>query len=522
MTTPVHSHNSFEVQGANVKIEDEFITSDYVYRSTKVSENGRGGITVEPTETRYSFKTDRRVPKTGVLLVGIAGNNGTTVLGGILANKHGLAWNTKDGVQQPNYYGSLSQSTTTFLGCNQNRQIFVPLKSVLPMVDPSDLVIDGWDINGATLDVAMQRACVFDYGLQQKLAPYLSQRQPMKSIYYPDFIASNQSERADHVYDGDRACAQHLAWLRRDICNFKAKHSLDQVIVVWTANTERYSEVIAGVHDTVEHFLQAIENEHTEVAPSQMFAAAAILEGCAFLNGSPQNTFCPALIALARARGVFIGGDDFKSGQTKIKSVLADFLVSSGIKPEAIVSYNHLGNNDGKNLDEHKQFRSKEISKSDVVNDIVQSNQILYAHDERPDHCVVIKYVPTVKDSKRALDEYTSRIFMNGSNTIVLHNTCEDSLLAAPIIIDLVVFTELFQRIEWKTCADDDSSAFQPFDSILTVLSFLLKAPLVPKDAPMVNALFKQKACIENILRACIGLPPINDMLLEYKTKSFK
>merc|ERR1712176_434855 len=191
--------------------------------------------------------------------------------------------------------------------------------------------------------------------------------------------------------------------------------------------------------------------------------------------------------------------------------------VSSGIKPESIVSYNHLGNNDGKNLNAPKQFRSKEISKSNVVDDVVNSNKILYGKDEHPDHCVVIKYVPTVKDSKRAMDEYTSRIFMNGINTIVLHNTCEDSLLAAPIIIDLIVFTELFERIEWKLA---ESANYEKFDCVLTMLSFFLKAPLVPDDVPLVNALFKQRACIENILRACVGLPPQNDMLLEYKTKS--
>merc|ERR1711964_733947 len=118
--------------------------------------------------------------------------------------------------------------------------------------------------------------------------------------------------------------------------------------------------------------------------------------------------------------GVFIAGDDFKSGQTKMKSVLVDFLVQAGIKPVSIVSYNHLGNNDGRNLDAPAQFRSKEISKSNVIDDMVQSNRILYKDGETPDHCVVIKYVPNVGDSKRALDEYTSKIFMNGTNTIVM------------------------------------------------------------------------------------------------------
>merc|ERR1711920_601749 len=239
--------------------------------------------------------------------------------------------------------------------------------------------------------------------------------------------------------------------------------------------TERFCDVLEGVHDTAENLMKAIDEGHEEISQSIVFAVATILEGCTYINGSPQNTLVPGIVELAHRHDVFIAGDDFKSGQTKMKSVLVDFLVSAGIKPEAIVSYNHLGNNDGKNLSAPQQFKSKEISKSNVVDDVVHSNKILYAENEKPDHCVVIKYVPAVKDSKRAMDEYTSRIFMNGMNTIVLHNTCEDSLLAAPIIIDLIIFTELFQRIEWKLTYDKQAN-FEKFDSVLTMLSFLLKA----------------------------------------------
>jgi len=122
-------------------------------------------------------------------------------------------------------------------------------------------------------------------------------------------------------------------------------------------------------------------------------------------------------------------------------------LINSGLKLKSVVSYNHLGNNDGKNLSAPETFRSKEISKSGVINDMVRGNNILYEKGEEPDHCVVIKYVPYVGDSKRALDEYCSEIFMGGTNTIVIHNTCEDSLLAAPIILDLVILAELCERI---------------------------------------------------------------------------
>ena len=182
------------------------------------------------------------------------------------------------------------------------------------------------------------------------------------------------------------------------------------------------AQILPLVNDTAPHLLDSIAKGHEEVAPSTVFAVASILEGCPFINGSPQNTFVPGVIQLAQDHQVFIGGDDFKSGQTKIKSVLVDFLVSAGIKPISITSYNHLGNNDGRNLSAPQQFRSKEISKSNVVDDMVQSNNILYKDGEHPDHIVVIKYCPSVGDSKRALDEYVSEIFMGYAYLIILLN----------------------------------------------------------------------------------------------------
>nr|BAH12239.1 unnamed protein product [Homo sapiens] len=304
-----------------------------------------------------------------------------------------------------------------------------------------------------------------------------------------------------------------LEQIRRDIRDFRSSAGLDKVIVLWTANTERFCEVIPGLNDTAENLLRTIELG-LEVSPSTLFAVASILEGCAFLNGSPQNTLVPGALELAWQHRVFVGGDDFKSGQTKVKSVLVDFLIGSGLKTMSIVSYNHLGNNDGENLSAPLQFRSKEVSKSNVVDDMVQSNPVLYTPGEEPDHCVVIKYVPYVGDSKRALDEYTSELMLGGTNTLVLHNTCEDSLLAAPIMLDLALLTELCQRVSFCTDMDPEPQTFHP---VLSLLSFLFKAPLVPPGSPVVNALFRQRSCIENILRACVGLPPQNHMLLEHK-----
>ena len=213
------------------------------------------------------------------------------------------------------------------------------------------------------------------------------------------------------------------------------------------------------------------------MAPSTVFAVACILEGVPFINGSPQNTFVPGAIELAEKHGAFIGGDDFKSGQTKMKSALVDFLINAGIKLTSIASYNHLGNNDGMNLSSQRQFRSKEISKSNVVDDMVEANNVLYKEGEHPDHTVVIKYMPAVGDNKRALDEYYAEIFMGGHQTISLFNVCEDSLLASPLIIDLVLIAEMMTRITWKAESGDGTSAkeYKGFHSVLSILSYMLK-----------------------------------------------
>eukprot|EP01041_Mallomonas_annulata_P002136 gene2136-4167_t len=504
---------SFKVCRKGVHYTDDEITSNYTYTTSTVQ-----GNTVYPTSKEYVFKTNRHVPKTGVMLVGWGGNNGTTFTAGILANKHNLTWCTKEGELKPNYFGSITQSSTVRLGLNvDGRSVYTPLNNLLPMVNPNDFVIGGWDISSLNLAEAMQRSKVIDYNLQQQLIPYLSSIIPLPSIYYEDFIAANQNDRADNIIHGTKQ--EQLDKIRNDIKEFRLKNGLEKVIVVWTANTERYSVITGGINDTADNILASIQRGESEVSPSTIFAVASILENCAFINGSPQNTFVPGVVELAERMKVMIAGDDFKSGQTKIKSALVDLLVSAGIKPVSIVSYNHLGNNDGKNLSAPEQFRSKEISKSGVVEDMVDSNRILYSEGERPDHCVVIKYVPYVGDSKRAMDEYTSEIFLNGKNTIVIHNTCEDSLLASPLIIDLVVLAELADRIQ-VSGVSPLSFPFEKLHPVLSILSYLLKAPIVPPDAPVINALGQQRNCLVNFLLACVGLPPDDNMLLEHKLPS--
>uniref|UniRef100_A0A8D0CHX1 inositol-3-phosphate synthase n=2 Tax=Scleropages formosus TaxID=113540 RepID=A0A8D0CHX1_SCLFO len=498
------------VKSPDVKYTEEHIEARYSYHTATVS-RCRGTYTVTPRTTRFTFRTQRSVPKLGVMLVGWGGNNGTTVTAAVLANKLGLSWRTRTGVKTANYFGSLLQASTVCLGMGPDGEVNVPFRDLLPMVHPNDIVFDGWDISSLDLGRAMERAQVLDWALQEQLRPHMEQLKPRPSIYIPEFIAANQEQRADNVLMGSKA--EQVEQIRKDIRDFKKKSGVDKVIVLWTANTERMCDIVPGVNDTAATLLATIQGG-SEVSPSTLFAVASIQEGCAYINGSPQNTFVPGVVELAMQQGAFIGGDDFKSGQTKVKSVLVDFLVSAGLKPTSIVSYNHLGNNDGRNLSAPQQFRSKEISKSNVVDDMVRSNNVLYAPGEKPDHCVVIKYVPNVGDSKRAMDEYTSEIMMGGTNTIVMHNTCEDSLLASPIILDLVILTELCQRITF--CTEEDPH-FQTFHSVLSVLSYLCKAPLVPEGAPVINSFFRQRTCIENLMRACLGLPPQNHMQLEHE-----
>ncbi|KAL1297229.1 hypothetical protein AAFC00_004793 [Neodothiora populina] len=511
----------FVVQSPNVTYTDDEIRSKYRYRTTDVSRGDNGQYIAIPKEVAYDFKVDRKVGKVGMMLVGWGGNNGSTVTAGIIANRDGLTWATRTGEQAANYYGSVVMASTIKLGTDAKTgaEINVPFHDLLPMVHPNDLAIGGWDISSMNLADSMDRAAVLEPTLKSLVREEMAAMKPLPSIYYPDFIAANQEDRADNCIAGSKASMAHVEQIRKDIRDFRSANGLDRVIVQWTANTERYAEIVDGVNDTAANLMKAVGNGHSEVSPSTIFAIACILEGAPFINGSPQNTFVPGAIELAEQYGAFIGGDDFKSGQTKMKSALVDFLINAGIKLTSISSYNHLGNNDGKNLSSQKQFRSKEISKSNVVDDMVAANNILYKEGEHPDHCVVIKYMPAVGDNKRALDEYYAEIFMGGHQTISLFNVCEDSLLASPLIIDLVVIAEMMTRIQWRVAGEDANGApsYKGFHSVLSILSYMLKAPLTPPGTPVVNALAKQRGALTNIFRACVGLEPESDMTLEHK-----
>lgn len=293
--------------------------------------------------------------------MGWGGNNGSTLSAAFEANRNKLEWRTKDGVQSANWYGSITQASTVLIGSDSNfKDVYLPMNEVIPMVDPNDIIVDGWDISCMNIGDAMRRAKVLDVNLQDQVYEKLSKLKPRPSIYDKDFIAANQEERADNTISGTKY--EKFLKIREDIRDFKKKNRVDKIIVLWTANTERFCEVRQGLNTTMEELETSLRKNDTEISPSTIFAMASIMEGAIYINGSPQNTFVPGVIEMAEHHKAYIAGDDFKSGQTKLKSVLVDFLVGAGIKPVSIVSYNHLGNNDGKNLSAPKQFRSKEVS----------------------------------------------------------------------------------------------------------------------------------------------------------------
>ncbi len=471
-----------------------------------------GDFTIQDNE--YTIDITPRPVKLGVMVVGLGGNNGSTLVAGLLAHRNNVSWNTTQGPQTAKFYGSMSQCGSVHIGYdvegNPHSRLY---KDVSDMCHPDDIVVGGWDICKDNLYQAAIKAKVIDYNLMRKLQRELTDIIPLPSIYNPDFIATNQAPRATNIISqgpqGLRGLVDHVV---ADISTFRDTHHVDKVVVLWCASTERFNH---GKWTTKEDLEEALYEGDPEISPSILFAMAAAQAGCIFINGSPQNTLCPAVIAHAHHHGTHVGGEDFKTGQTKIKSVLADWLVTGGIKPLSIVSYNHLGNNDGKNLDEDPQFRSKEITKKNVIDDVVAENPTLFPHGEAPDHSVVIKYIPAVGDSKRAMDEYYSELFLGGRHTLSMHNTCEDSLLAVPIIIDIILFADLFSRLQ----VSSDGAEPQPFDTVLSLLSLFFKAPVTNRGEPLVNAFFRQKTSIESLFRILIGLPPANHLYLGQRTR---
>lgn len=219
-TSTASEHKTlFTVESPNVVYTDNEIKSKYSYYTTSVTDAGNGKYVAKPKETVYDFKVNRKVGKVGMMLVGWGGNNGTTVTAGIIANRRGLVWDTREGPRAANYYGSVVMASTMKLGteAKTGKEINVPFHDVLPMVHPNDLVIGGWDISGMNLAQAMDRAAVLEPTLKGMVKKEMAEMKPLPSIYYPDFIAANQEDRADNILEGSKASLAHVEKLRKDI-----------------------------------------------------------------------------------------------------------------------------------------------------------------------------------------------------------------------------------------------------------------------------------------------------------------
>ncbi|KAK4535575.1 hypothetical protein CDCA_CDCA05G1600 [Cyanidium caldarium] len=505
------------VQSPRVRYTDRHVEAQYEYRTARVTPDLQRQVLEAREHTlSYTFRTELRVPRLGLLQVGWGGNNGSTVTAAVVANRERLSWAARGGPQAANYYGSLTQAATVHVGSDAaGRDVYVPLSSLLPMVHPNDLVLGGWDVSSLNLADALERAQVLEPDLRRQLRPLLQDMRPWPGAFDRSFIASNQWPRADNVLAGGKG--EQLRALRGHIQQFKREHALERAVVVWTGNSERYSSLPPEAHQRAPALLAAIDADHAEVSPSTLYAVAAVLEHCPFVNGSPQNTLLPSVVELARQHHVPVLGDDFKSGQTRLKSVLVDYLLECGFKVRAMVTYNHLGNNDMYQLTDRVMWQPKSSSKSRVIDDLVASNGLLYGPHEQPDHAVVVQYVPYLGDSKRDVSEYTSEAFMGAHYTSVMHNECLDSMLCAPLIIDTAILCELFTRVSFRRT--DAPGDYEPLHPVLSVLGFFMKSPQVPPGEPVVNALRRQRACLENMLRALVGLPPESHLRLESKCR---
>lgn len=209
----------FKVQSPNVNYAGNNIQTTHGYNTTEVEKLDNGQLVVTPKETVYDFKIDAVIPKVGVMLVGLGGNNGSTITASILANRRQLTWSTREGIQKANYFGSLVMASTTKLGRDSEtgEDVNVPFHDMLPMIHPNDLAVGGWDISSLNLAEAMDRAKVLEPALKDHVRKEMAAIKPLPSIYYPDFIAANQGERADNVLKGEKACMDHVEQIRKNI-----------------------------------------------------------------------------------------------------------------------------------------------------------------------------------------------------------------------------------------------------------------------------------------------------------------
>ena len=392
--------------------------------------------------------------------------------------------------------GSLTQMGTIRLGKRTDGRT-PKIKDFIALAKLEDLVFGGWDVFPDDAYQAALKAGVLDAKDLQKAEKFLKTIKPMKAVFDQNYVKNLQGT---HVKKGKNKfdLAQQL---REDIRDFKKKNKCDRLVMVWCASTEVFLKAEA-VHQTLASFEKGMKENHPAIAPSMIYAYAAISEGVPFANGAPNLTVdIPALEEFAKSKNVPIGGKDFKTGQTLIKTVLAPAFKARMLGLTGWFSTNILGNRDGEVLDDPGSFKTKEESKLGAVEHILQPELYpeLYG---KIYHKVRINYYPPRGDNKEGWDNIDIFGWLNYPMQIKVDFLCRDSILAAPIVLDLAIFFDLAQRAGMR--------------GIQEWLSFYFKSPMCAKELYPEHDLFIQLMKLKNTLRWMVGEDLITHLGAEY------
>lgn len=414
--------------------------------------------------------------KLGVLVVGVGGAVSTTFIVGTLAVRKGLA----------TPIGSITQLATMRLG-KRNENNFPKIKDIVPLATLDDIVFGGWDIFPEDVYAAAKHAEVLTDKDLEGVKDELVAIKPMKAAFDQNFV-----KRLNGTHVKEAATRWELMeQVREDIRNFKAQNNCDRVVVIWAASTEIYLP-LADEHQTLEGFRKAMkENDVEQIAPSMCYAYAAIAEGAPFIMGAPNLCVdMPAMWEFSKEMNVPICGKDFKTGQTMLKTVLAPMLKTRMLGLDGWFSTNILGNRDGEVLDDPDSFKTKEVSKLSVIDTILQPELYpeLYKNIY---HKVRINYYPPRKDNKEGWDNIDLVGWMGYPMQLKVDFLCRDSILAAPLCLDLVLFADLALRCN--------------FSGIQSWLSFYFKSPMHDFEHVPEHDLFIQYIKLKNTLRTIIG-----------------
>ena len=423
--------------------------------------------------------------KLGILTPGM-GAVATTFIAGVIAIRKGLA--------QP--IGSLSQMDTIRLGKrtdNRNPKV----KDFVPLATLDELVFGGWDIFPDNVYEAAVHAKVLDSKLLDQIKPELEAIKPMKAVFDKSYVKKLEGT---YVKTGDSK--MDLAnQLIADIATFKKENDCDRLVMVWCGSTEIYLPESA-VHQTIESFEEGLRNNDEHIPPSMIYAYAAIKSSVPYANGAP-NLSCdiPALVELSKQTGTPIVGKDFKTGKTLMKTILAPGLKARSLGIRGWFSTNILGNRDGEVLDDPESFKTKEVSKLGVLEQILEP-------DKHPElykdlyHKVRINYYPPRGDNKEGWDNIDIRGWLDYPMQIKIDFLCRDSILAAPIVLDLALFLDLASRAEMS--------------GIQEWLSFYFKSPQTADGLVPIHDIFKQLIKLQNVLRHIMGETLITHLGLDY------